>query len=254
MSNGIIIKALLNHKLYTKSAFQGLRSPARSLSSGSPSPQPRSRSISPIHPASSTVDLSFVPVKLQLPSTIPKVTEADATQVTKPAATTRGKKVRMSVKIRMFKGLQNGIENPKEFLEELNWIYKREHKADESADDTEKAEYISETRRILFRSNLEGKAELWYSKLPPAIKENWEALKKEFLDSFGMEEVDRETRLVYVSSPGIIELKTGRNREHCGVHCKSGRPIEGAGWIPNGCGYGHYPRHERSSIQRAVVV
>ena len=66
----------------------------------------------------------------------------------------------MSVKIPMFKGLQNGIENPKEFLEELNWIYKCEHKADKPANNAEKAEYISEIRRILFRSNLEEKVEL----------------------------------------------------------------------------------------------
>lgn len=105
MSNGIIPKALLNHKLYTKPEFQEPRSPARSLSSGSPSPQPRSRSISPIYPTSSTVDLSLVPVKLQLPSTILKVTKADTTQVTKPDATIRRKKVRMSVKIRMLKSL-----------------------------------------------------------------------------------------------------------------------------------------------------
>lgn len=66
----------------------------------------------------------------------------------------------MSVKIQMFKGLQNGIQHPKEFLKKLNWIYKREHKADELASDTEKAEYISEIRQILFQSHLEGKAEL----------------------------------------------------------------------------------------------
>lgn len=141
MSNGIIPKALLNHKLYTKPEFQGTRSPARSLSSGSPSPQPRSRSIIPVHPTSSRVDLAFVPLKPQLPSTIPKVTKADTSQVIKPDATTRGKKVRMSVKVRMFKGLQNGIENPKDFLEELNWIYKREHKVDEPANGMEKDEY-----------------------------------------------------------------------------------------------------------------
>lgn len=50
----------------------------------------------------------------------------------------------MSVKIRMSKRLQNGIENLKEFLEKLNWIYKREHRADEPASDTKKSEYISE--------------------------------------------------------------------------------------------------------------
>lgn len=57
----------------------------------------------------------------------------------------------MSVKIQMLKGFQNGIENLKEFLKELNWIYKREHKADEVASNTEKAEYILEIWRILFQ-------------------------------------------------------------------------------------------------------
>lgn len=142
MSNGIIPKALLNHKLYTKPEFQGPRSPAHSISSGSPSPQTRLRSTSPVHSTPSTIDLSFVPVKLQLPSIIP--TKVDIAQDIKSNATTHRRKVKMSVKIRISKRLQNGIENLKEFLEKLNWIYKREHRADKPASDTKKAEYISE--------------------------------------------------------------------------------------------------------------
>lgn len=65
----------------------------------------------------------------------------------------------MTVKIRSFKGLQNGIENPIEFLEELSWAYEREHKVDEPHDQEERKSYISETHRILFRSDLEDNAE-----------------------------------------------------------------------------------------------
>lgn len=48
----------------------------------------------------------------------------------------------------------------------------------------------------LIWSNLEGKAELWYSKLLPIIKDSCKALKREFLDSFAVEDMDREARLV----------------------------------------------------------
>lgn len=173
MSNRVIPKTLLNHKIYTKPEFQEARSPVPSISLGSLSPQSQSKSSSQVHLTSSPIDLPFGPVKLRLASDVPDSTTIDvSTKVVEPYATIRGKKLKMSVKIQVFKGLKNGIENPKEFLEKLNWIYKREHKADEPASAAEKAEYISETRRILFRSHLERKAELWYSRLPQAIKEN----------------------------------------------------------------------------------
>lgn len=108
MSNGFTPKALLSHKLYTKSEFQGSRSPAQSINSGPPSLPPRSGLISPVHLTSSPIVLPFLPVKLQLPPTILPVTKSDS-QVIKLNANTRGKKFRMSVKIRILKSLQSGI-------------------------------------------------------------------------------------------------------------------------------------------------
>ena len=77
MSNGIILKALLNRTLYSKPEFQRPRLSAQSNSSGSPSPPPYSRLTSSVYPISPTIDLSFVLVKLQLPSTIPQVIKSN---------------------------------------------------------------------------------------------------------------------------------------------------------------------------------
>ena len=76
----------------------------------------------------------------------------------------------MTVKIRPFKGLQNGIKNLIEFLEELSWAYRREHKVDEPNNQEERTNYISETHRIFIRSNLEDNTKQWYSKLSTTTK------------------------------------------------------------------------------------
>lgn len=69
----------------------------------------------------------------------------------------------MTTKIRPFKGLQNGIKNLTELLEEANWAY-------EPTDLAQRQSYISETHGILFRSNLKDRGERWYSKLPAVTK------------------------------------------------------------------------------------
>ncbi len=114
----------------------------------------------------------------------------------------------MTVKIRPFKGLQNGIENPIEFLEELSWAYRREHKVDEPHDQEERKSYISETHRRLFRSNLEDNAERWYSKLSTTTKGDWNALKSAFITTFQMDEVDNEARMVELRLE-LANLKQG---------------------------------------------
>lgn len=53
-----------------------------------------------------------------------------------------------------FKGLQNGIESPTKFLEELSWAYRREHKPEEPTDPVQRQGYISEKHRILFAASL----------------------------------------------------------------------------------------------------
>lgn len=82
----------------------------------------------------------FVLVKLQLSSTILQGIKADTLQIIKLDAITHIKKIIISIKIRIFKRLQNRIENSKKFFKKLKWIYKREHKVDKPANDMEKAE------------------------------------------------------------------------------------------------------------------
>lgn len=57
---------------------------------------------------------------------------------TLPAVPKSVGKFEIAVKIRPFKGLQNGIENPTELLEKLKWYNRREHKSEEPTDPTER--------------------------------------------------------------------------------------------------------------------
>lgn len=83
-----------------------------------------------------------------------------------------------------FKGLQNGIENPTKFFEELSWAYRREHKPEEPTDPVQRQGYISEKHRILFCSKLDGNGDRLYSRFPAATEEDWEALRKAFTAAF----------------------------------------------------------------------
>ena len=166
MSNGVIPKPLFSNNLYNKPESLGARSPTNSISSRVSSPLPTSRSTSPAGFLPSPIDPPFVPVKLQVPSptlivSVPRSKLADQTLQleTLPATLKPVRKVKMKVKIRQFKGLQNGIENSTESVKELNWAYRREHMSDEPIDSAEKQSYISETHRILFCNNLEENAE-----------------------------------------------------------------------------------------------
>ena len=218
MSNGVIPKPLFSNNIYNKPEFLAARSPTDSISSRASSPSPTSRSTSPAGILPSPIDPPFVPVKLRVPPptltvNIPEskpALSADQTlhSETLPATLKPVRKVKMTIKIRPFKGLQNGIENPTEFLEELNWAYRREHKTDEPIDPEEKQSYFSETHRILFRGNLEDNAERWYSKLPNTTKGDWNTLKTAFITTFQMDEVDNEARIVELRLE-LANLKQG---------------------------------------------
>ena len=60
------------------------------------------------------------------------------------------RKAKMIVRIYLFKSLQNGIENPIEFLEELSWAYRQKHKVDKLNDQEEKKNYISKIHQLFF--------------------------------------------------------------------------------------------------------
>lgn len=69
-------------------------------------------------------------------------------------------------KIRAFKGLRDGKEDPVEYIEDIEWNAERQLKQDgnESASEADK------THRLLFRQNLEADAYDWYSDLDKATK------------------------------------------------------------------------------------
>ena len=67
---------------------------------------------------------------------------------------------------------------------------------------------MSETHRILFRSNLEDNAERWHSKLTTTTKGGWNALKSAFITTFQMDEIDNEARMVELRLE-LANLKQG---------------------------------------------
>ncbi|MCJ1470256.1 hypothetical protein MMC07_008901 [Pseudocyphellaria aurata] len=103
----------------------------------------------------------------------------------KPTASLRKAKMGHT-KIRVFKGLQNGKEDPKEFLEDLDWAYKQDHQANEPSNDAEKSKYEMMTKRILFRQNLEEDAYEWYSDLETEEKGDWGLLQDKFLARYSI--------------------------------------------------------------------
>ena len=66
----------------------------------------------------------------------------------------------MPTKIRAFRGLKNGREDPAEFIEDIDWAYEQDHQMSEQNLGSEVAQkaFREKTYRILFRQNLDDKA------------------------------------------------------------------------------------------------
>lgn len=65
----------------------------------------------------------------------------------------------MPTLIRPFRGVQNNLEDPEEYIEGLEWAYAQDFQLAETSDNLEARQvYINKTYRILFRNNLEGTA------------------------------------------------------------------------------------------------
>ena len=71
------------------------------------------------------------------------------------------------------------------------------------------AAYINKTYRILFRNNLEGKAEEWYSNLGAPIRKDWDLLKSSFLEYFKLVKQDSQTKL-WERKVELANLRQGR--------------------------------------------
>ncbi|RLL99216.1 hypothetical protein CFD26_106616 [Aspergillus turcosus] len=109
--------------------------------------------------------------------------------------------------IKPFYGRRDNAEDPHEYVQDIEYAIKLEkrHFHDPDYD-------WDEDRCILFRQNLKDKAELWYSQLSRATKDNWGLLKEEFLKRYQIDEVDAATRRFQVSQR-VATLSQGPN-EH----------------------------------------
>ena len=58
-------------------------------------------------------------------------------------------------KIRAFRGLRDGKEDPNEYLEDIEWAYEQDYQSGEPDAAEAKTQYSNKTHRILFRQNLE---------------------------------------------------------------------------------------------------
>ena len=122
-------------------------------------------------------------------------------------------------KIRPFKGLRDGKEDPKEYIEDIEWAYEQDYKAkepksfapsaftasssgaptsagatpDQQATNATK-EFYDKTHRILFRQNLESDAFEWYSDLDANLKPDWPRLLAAFLRAFEITAKDAQTK------------------------------------------------------------
>ncbi|KAL8825271.1 MAG: hypothetical protein Q9170_007862, partial [Blastenia crenularia] len=100
-------------------------------------------------------------------------------------------------KIRPFKGLRDGKEDPEEYLEDLDWAYEQDYEDKEASygDAVEKQQFKNKTFRILFRQNLEDKAAQWYKELDYTTKQNWDETKRKFQAYFILSPRDEQTKV-----------------------------------------------------------
>ena len=94
-------------------------------------------------------------------------------------------------KIRPFKGLRDGKEDPTEYIEDLEWVYDQDYRGKNPTND---ATITEKSYRLLFRQHIEADAYDWYTDLDKDIKQDWEKLKQLFLTSFQVTEKDTQAK------------------------------------------------------------
>ncbi|KAJ5522092.1 hypothetical protein N7527_006207 [Penicillium freii] len=111
-------------------------------------------------------------------------------------------------RVKTFQGLQEGFEDPIDFIEDIETVVEREYACEtlalnaarrqtspdgtESLDSEEKAlrEKMDRVCRILFRQNVSGRAETWYNWLGCDIKRDWKKLREICLERYRLPEED----------------------------------------------------------------
>jgi len=106
------------------------------------------------------------------------------------------RRVTMGVtKIKQFRGVRDGKEDPAEFIEDIEWAYEQEFMRNEPEESPDKEAYISKTHRILFRQHLAARASEWYADLDADIKGNWIQIRERFKAFFQITIRDSQTRV-----------------------------------------------------------
>ena len=150
----------------------------------------------------------------KVPQVVTQVTKSTITPTFKVQSGEMGQ-----TKIHPFKGLRDGKEDPKEYIEDIEWAYEQDYKAREpksfapsaftgsssgtstgaGATPNQQAtnatkEFYDKTHQILFRQNLESDAFDWYSDLDANLKQDWPKLLAAFLPAFAITVKDSQAK------------------------------------------------------------
>ncbi len=121
-------------------------------------------------------------------------------------------KTKMPTSIRLFRGVQDSLEDPDEYIKDLEWAYAQDYQSAEPSNNPEaKQIFINKTYRILFRNHLEGKAVEWYSNLSATTRKDWNTLKASFFEYFKLVSRDSQTRL-WEKKVELANLRQGNNK------------------------------------------
>ena len=101
----------------------------------------------------------------------------------------RRKEKKIHAKIRPFRGLRDGKEDPQEYVEDIEFAYDQE-----GHDEGVPVAVAEKLYRLLFRQNLEDDAWTWYTDLERDIKQNWQRLRARFLASYEITEKDAQAK------------------------------------------------------------
>ena len=109
----------------------------------------------------------------------------------------------VQVKIRPFKGLRDGREDPQEYLEDIEW-------ACDQGDNIGSGHLADKALRMLFRQHLEDDAWTWYADQERAVKQDWGRLRQLFLSSFEITEKDAQAKMFELRM-AVAQLKQNDN-------------------------------------------
>ena len=84
-----------------------------------------------------------------------------------------------STKIRSFRGLRDGKEDPTEYIEDLEWEYEQHYQTNDPMGSNK-----DRAMKILFRQNLDDDAYQWYAEQEAEIKQDWARLRAAFLKQY----------------------------------------------------------------------